>query len=138
TDGEIVAANKSATNLTGYSVRELTLRALADLIHPEQRDASRDALSSVASGVTTTLDSTLIHCNGDALDISLLIQPVSRDGRVVSALALAREIHKRAPGAPPVVAREQIYRLLFDHSLEGVLLTSPDGRIYAANASACR
>ena len=33
---------------------------------------------------------------------------------------------------------EERYRLLFDHSLDGILLTSPDGSILAANPAACR
>ncbi len=30
------------------------------------------------------------------------------------------------------------YQAIFDHSFDAILLTSPDGRILAANPSACR
>lgn len=39
--------------------------------------------------------------------------------------------------APPD-AREPRLRALFEHALDAILLTSPDGRIHAANPAACR
>jgi two-component system, cell cycle sensor histidine kinase and response regulator CckA len=36
------------------------------------------------------------------------------------------------------VVDESHYRAIFDHSLEAVLLTAPDGRVLAANAEACK
>ena len=33
---------------------------------------------------------------------------------------------------------EELYRVLFEHSNDAVLLTSPDGNVYAANPEACR
>jgi len=37
-----------------------------------------------------------------------------------------------------VRASEERYRSLFERSVDGILLSAPDGRIFAANASACR
>ncbi len=39
---------------------------------------------------------------------------------------------------PMVSDSESRYRLLFENSIDGILLTSPDGGIYDANPSACR
>jgi len=36
------------------------------------------------------------------------------------------------------LARDNFYRSLFFHSMDGVLLTAPDGRILAANPAACK
>ncbi|HNL11322.1 MAG TPA: PAS domain-containing protein, partial [Turneriella sp.] len=33
---------------------------------------------------------------------------------------------------------DPLYRAFFDHSLDGVLLTAPDGSIFAANPAACK
>ncbi|MCU0459489.1 MAG: PAS domain S-box protein, partial [Bacteroidales bacterium] len=33
---------------------------------------------------------------------------------------------------------EIMYHSVFDHSFDGILLTAPDGRIFAANPAACR
>lgn len=46
-----------------------------------------------------------------------------------------------APGASACgegLNTEIHYRLLFENSMDGILLTSPDGRIFDANPSACR
>src|SRR5438477_12557570 len=42
-----------------------------------------------------------------------------------------RTVRKRMP------INKGRYRLLFENSMDGVLLTSPDGRIFDANPSAC-
>ena len=36
-----------------------------------------------------------------------------------------------------ILDSEARYRLLFENSLDGILLTAPDGRIFDANPSAC-
>jgi PAS domain S-box-containing protein len=44
-------------------------------------------------------------------------------------------IQSQAP--PRLPDSESRYRLLFENSMDGILLTAPDGRIFDANASAC-
>ncbi len=44
--------------------------------------------------------------------------------------------HEKANAAR--LESEERYRLLFENSLDAILLTAPDGRIFAANPSACR
>lgn len=38
---------------------------------------------------------------------------------------------------PPYRLDEPLYRAVFDHSLDGVMITVPDGRVLAANPAAC-
>ncbi len=42
-----------------------------------------------------------------------------------------------APPTPGVSAREHLLQSIWDHSLDALLLTAPDGRIFAANPAAC-
>ena len=43
-----------------------------------------------------------------------------------------------APGVEPGLPGMEIrFRLLFENSMDGILLTAPDGRVFDANASAC-
>jgi len=43
----------------------------------------------------------------------------------------------RAAGGDTVPPTEIRYRLLFENSMDGILLTAPDGRVFDANPSAC-
>ena len=45
---------------------------------------------------------------------------------------------RRGAGCTEPLAGDDGWRLLLEHSLEAVLLTSPDGRVLSANAAACR
>lgn len=48
--------------------------------------------------------------------------------------------HSNTPGLPQQqnLPEESLYRMLFHNSLDGIMLTAPDGRILDANAAACR
>jgi two-component system sensor histidine kinase UhpB len=41
------------------------------------------------------------------------------------------------PATPGCSAREHLLQSIWDHSLDAILLTAPDGRIFAANPAAC-
>lgn len=43
-----------------------------------------------------------------------------------------------APSGSSLAHSEALYRLLFEHGLDGLMLTSPDGSILDANPAACR
>lgn len=43
-----------------------------------------------------------------------------------------------APASKPLAESNELYRLLFENGLDGLLLTAPDGSILDANPAACR
>lgn len=51
---------------------------------------------------------------------------------------LHRSLSSQRSTAASVREHEERYRLLFDTSLDAIMLTGPDGSIYAANPAACR
>lgn len=51
---------------------------------------------------------------------------------------IRRDYRKLQDAGALLQESEQRYRLIFEHSLDGILLTVPDGRILAANPAACR
>ncbi|MDP3683279.1 MAG: PAS domain S-box protein, partial [Ignavibacteria bacterium] len=52
-------------------------------------------------------------------------------------IALLREIEERKQYAEALRASEIKYRAFFENSMDSILLTSPDGRIFSANPAAC-
>lgn len=57
---------------------------------------------------------------------------------LVIFLLLRRELHLRQINERKLGESEERYRLLFEHSMDAILLTAPDGGIHAANPAACR
>lgn len=63
---------------------------------------------------------------------------IGEDGRIIGTVGSARDVTTAKDIAENLKESENLYRLLFDSSLDAILLTAPDGRIFAANAAACR
>lgn len=57
---------------------------------------------------------------------------------LVIFLLLRRELIHRKITEGKLGETEELYRQLFEHSMDAILLTSPDGSIHAANPAACR
>lgn len=59
-------------------------------------------------------------------------------GRITAAVHVATDITERKKTEEILLESERKFRSLFEHSLNGVMLTKPDGTILAANPQACR
>ncbi len=65
---------------------------------------------------------------------------VQRDetGKAIRMLGVNQDITKSKESEKAIKDSEAKYRSFFESSLDGILLTSPDGGIFAANAAACQ
>jgi len=59
-------------------------------------------------------------------------------GRLVEIQSVGRDISDLKQAEQILRDREARYHALFHHSMAGILLTAPDGRIFSANPAACR
>jgi PAS domain S-box-containing protein len=70
-----------------------------------------------------------------------LFQALEKDsparGFALCCTAEIMNTDKALPTAPGESAREHLLQSIWDHSLDAILLTAPDGRIFAANPAAC-
>ncbi|MGF3523151.1 MAG: PAS domain S-box protein, partial [Candidatus Bathyarchaeia archaeon] len=60
------------------------------------------------------------------------------NGHVTATVHVATDITERKKTEETLLERERQFRSLFEHSLDGIMLTKPDGTILAANPQACR
>ena len=74
--------------------------------------------------------------DGTSFDVEISGLPLELDGKPVMFYS-SRDITERKKADNALSESEERYRLLFDTTMDGVLLTAPDGRIFAANPSAC-
>jgi PAS domain S-box-containing protein len=63
---------------------------------------------------------------------------IDENGRMIGTVGSARDVTTAKDIAKNLKESEDRYRSLFESSLDAILLTAPDGRIFAANAAACR
>ena len=134
--GAIIHANLAAADFYGYSVKHLQTLNITDInilsrqqIHAEMTRAKTSRRNSfkfphrLASGEVRTVE---VHS-------SLL-----KFGETELLFSIIHDITEQEAVAVDLQVSEERYRALFEHSLDGILLTRPDGSILAANPAACR
>jgi PAS domain S-box-containing protein len=120
--GEVLYANESG---------QMLLRAWASTTGDSALAYWRNLAAEVTiARVNQPVD---FECNERAY--SFFVVPILEAGYVNF---YGRDITVRRQAEEALRESEERYRLLFDNSLDGILLTTPDGGIQAANAAACR
>jgi len=90
------------------------------------------------TGQAVTFDFEFPSSRGPLYYEARLTPERAADGAIQSVFGVSRDITARKRAEMTLVESEARYRLLFEHSLDGILQTAPDGRILAANSAACR
>ncbi len=128
-DLSIKKANDSACKLYGYSEDELESMTIEDL-RPESEHAKlKQHLSNPSTEFNNAGNWKHRKKGGDIIFVRVLSSPISHEGktyRLVTVQDVTGEIHY-----------QQEQHMLFENSLDGIMLTSPDGSIYRVNEAAC-
>lgn len=112
-------------SVLGATLRVALLFVLGDVILDLLLNTSVLSGAEVSRSVVT-----VTHIGKDLL-LGLVV------GSILYVL-LRREARERTAFEAALRDSEERYRLLFEWSIDGILLTSPDGSILAANPAACR
>ncbi len=96
-DGIITSWNKGAEQIFGYSAQEIIGRPVTDLCLPERCDEEQAILASIRRNHSVTaLETVRRRKGGELVEIALTVSPViDRDGRVLGASSIARDITDR-------------------------------------------
>jgi len=125
----------------GYSPEELLHRSFQELTHPDDFEVGLDLLQDMLAGKRDYgwLEKRYIHREGRViwtlLSTSLVRDPQGAPQYLVSQI---QDITERKQAETALQESVERYRSLFENSIDGILLTAPDGTILAANPAACR
>jgi PAS domain S-box-containing protein len=139
-NGIILSWNKAAQEMYGYSREEMIGQSIAVLLPSEYAHEVSEILGRIKRGERVAhYETRRLTKNGVEIDVSLTVSPIKdSSGNIIGASTIARNITEQKQTAQALRQSDEMLRSIFENSLDGVLLTAPDGRVFKANPAACR
>ena len=140
-EGRIVRFNKACEKKTGYTCAEVMGRVFWDFLLTEnEKPGAVEGFKWLKAGqFPLDYENHWVARNSELVLISWSNTAIlDQDGAVEYIIATGMDITERKQAEDALQESEEKYRTFFDNSIDAILLTSPDGAIYAANPEACR
>ncbi len=130
-DGIITNWNRGAENIFGYSAEEILGQSILVLIPSDLLNKEKDLLASILQGNSIKHYETIRLCKaGNKINVSITASPIrDKNGQIIAISNIAHDITSRK-------VNESNLRLaanVFTHAREGIMITSPDGKIVDVN-----
>lgn len=132
-DGRFVTVNSSAARLSQFSEEELMQKNFADFALAEDIAKNPWHFNELKNGKAVSAERPMRRKDGSIIDIEITAKQL-KDGRL---LVFVKDISERKKNESIIKNSEAKYRAFFENSMDGILIGSPDGSIYAANQAAC-
>jgi PAS domain S-box-containing protein len=138
--GIIVAWNRGAEDMFGYSGSDATGKHVSMLMAPERLDELKHFTSQILEGIKVSQhESVCLRKNGSRLHVSVTGSPLkSSTGEVVSMSAILRDITPRQEAERKLRESEGRFREVFECAPVGIYVAGPDERFVQVNEAYCR
>lgn len=129
--------NEAAVRQYGFSREEFLAMTIKDIRPPSELPALLEIVRRPTERAPDLRVWRHRRKDGSELMVEVAVETVEIAGRATRLVA-AIDVTNRLQAEQALRESEDRFRLIFENSLDAVLLTAPDGQIFAANPSACR
>ena len=136
-DGKCVWANKSFSELMGYSFEEALGKTIENFAHPDELPGIYDRIERKKRGekLTPFYETIFLRKDGKSISIEASSSLVTFDKKEAHQVII-RDITDRKRAEIALIESEGKYRLLFDYASDSIMLVSDDGEFLMMNKKA--
>ena len=136
-EGKFILVNQKFSDITGYSLSELLLKANKELIHPEDQDETIENMKLLAQGKTKSFRSQkrLLHKNGTIIWVDTSVTPkYNIEGEIECFLGVLQDITEAK------LMEQDLQKLSasVEQSPVSTVITNLKGQIEYVNPSFCK
>lgn len=122
-------------DIDGTTSREMGLSFYTDESRIRIEKAITDTMKNHSS---YDLELEIILENGIHKWVHTFGQPVIEDGKVIKIRGAFQDITQHKVSENILIESEEKYRAIFEHNIDAMLLSTPEGKIIEANQAACK
>ncbi len=131
------SGNRKAEEMCGYSRNEL-IGEYATVILPEEESLHvANSFKRVLKGEINTYETRIITKNGELLPVEVTSSPIEKDGKIIGALGMARDISERKLAEEKLRESEKKYRTILENMTDGYFEVDLTGNFVFFNDSLC-
>src|SRR5579862_5754579 len=133
--GTIVAWNRAAQKIFGYSAAEAVGKSMLTLIPRERAQEESDILGRIRRGESVEhFETVRLRKDGTIIDVAVTISPIrASSGEIVGASTVARDISERKRAEQKLRDASRYTRSLIEASLDPLVTISREGKITDVN-----
>ena len=140
-EGSPTYVTSSVKRILGYSENEALKLNIHEIIHEDHRECVLEKFQDCLAKPLIPFEGYPVrvrHKDGSWRWLEVTLTNFTEDTAVEGIVADFRDVTERKIAEKTLKESEEKYRAFFENSLDGILLTAPDGRIFGANAAACK
>jgi PAS domain S-box-containing protein len=136
--GRITSVNRAVCEALGYQAEELLGKSPLELVAPQARESTAEALNKVLNGEgVAQIEVPVLRRDGRLLTLELRGRRLYQEGKLVETLHIARDITERKLAEEALKESERRYHTLAEISPVGIFHTDAHGSTTYVNPKWC-
>ena len=134
-EGNVIAWNRAAEKVFGWSAQEMIGQPIRRLIPADRQHEEDSILASIRAGQSVDrLETVRLHKDGSPIDIAVLVSPIhDKAGNIIGASKIARDITEELRTRKALQDYETRFALMADNITQLAWIGDAEGSLYWYN-----